>query len=350
MFGPSIARRITHDGILAHVDEDVIDDDFPQKDLSAISRAWSAAEDKARSTFTDPDTIYATTIANARMQLQKRTPSIYYRDVNLEANPRYGKLMETMERQTRCVDDMAIWDEDITTHWWRIIRYLDTIARNGIIISPQKFEFCAEEIEFAGFRVTATEVKPLAKYLEAIKTFPRPTNISNVRSWFGLVNQVAHYARLSDMLAPFKPYVSPKVWFQWNDELELAFNRSRLEIVAAIRKGVEIFDPTRTTVLSPDWSKTGIGYFLYQKHCECPSTVTTCCDNGWRVTLAGSRFLSDAEKNYWPTEGEALGVAWSLEDTKFFTLGCTDLHVQTDHRPLVKLLGDRTLDEAAGGW
>ena len=193
--------------------------------------------------------------------------------------------------------------------------------------------------------MTATEVKPLAKYLEAIKTFPRPTNISDVRSWFGLVNQVAHYARLSDMMAPFKPYLSPKVRFQWNDKLETAFNRSRLEIVAAIRKGVEIFDPTRTTVLSPDWSKTGIGYFLYQKHCECPSTVTTCCDNGWRVTLAGSRFLSDAEKNYWPTEGEALGVAWSLEDTKFFTLGCTDLHVQTDHRPLVKLLGDRTLDE-----
>ena len=145
-------------------------------------------------------------------------------------NQRYGKLMETMERQTRCVDDMAIWDEDITTHWWRIIRYLDTIARNGIIISPQKFEFCAEEIEFAGFRVTATEVKPLAKYLEAIKTFPRPTNISDVRSWFSLVNQVAHYVRLSDMMVPFKPYLSPKVRFQWNGELEMAFNLSLIHI------------------------------------------------------------------------------------------------------------------------
>ena len=26
-------------------------------------------------------------------------------------------------------------------------------------------------------------------------------------------------------------------------------------------------------------------------------------------------------------------------------MGCTDLEVQTDHKPLVKLLGDRTLDE-----
>ena len=49
--------------------------------------------------------------------------------------------------------------------------------------------------------------------------------------------------------------------------------------------------------------------------------------------------------NYWPTEGEALVVCWALEDSKFVTLGCEDLAVQTDHKPLVKLLGDRMLDE-----
>ena len=44
-------------------------------------------------------------------------------------------------------------------------------------------------------------------------------------------------------------------------------------------------------------------------------------------------------------EGEALAVAWSLEQTKYFTQGCTKLIVVTDHKPLVKILGDRTLDE-----
>ena len=42
----------------------------------------------------------------------------------------------------------------------------DRIARNGIIISPAKFEFCAREIEFSGFRITWNGVKPLAKYLD----------------------------------------------------------------------------------------------------------------------------------------------------------------------------------------
>ena len=44
-------------------------------------------------------------------------------------------------------------------------------------------------------------------------------------------------------------------------------------------------------------------------------------------------------------KGEALLVKWSLEDTRFFTWGCKDLHIQTDHRPLVKLLGCKHLDD-----
>ena len=63
------------------------------------------------------------------------------------------------------------------------------------------------------------------------------------------------------------------------------------------------------------------------------------------MTLAGSRFLHKAEQNYWPTEGELLAVAWALHDTRYFTLGCRDLHVQTGNRDLVKLLGDKGLDE-----
>ena len=161
------------------------------------------------------------------------------------------------------------------------------------------------------FRVTDHEVKPLPKYLDAIKGFPRPTNISDVRSWFGLVNQVAHYAKLIEIMKPFKHLLSSKVKFAWSEELEEAFEKSKTAIVEAIEEGVRIFDPERKTTLCTDYSTTGVGYFLYQKWCSCKSDVTTCCPTGWRITLAGSRFLHKPEANYWPTEGEMLGVAWA---------------------------------------
>ena len=61
--------------------------------------------------------------------------------------------------------------------------------------------------------------------------------------------------------------------------------------------------------------------------------------------LAGSRFLMTAEKRYAPIEGEVLAIAWGLEQTKYFTLGCSNLLVATDHKPLTKIFGDRTLEE-----
>jgi hypothetical protein len=50
------------------------------------------------------------------------------------------------------------------------------------------------------------------------------------------------------------------------------------------------------------------------------------------------------EANYAPIEGEALAVAWALEQTRFFTMGCTNLLVIVDHKPLT-IFGDRRLDE-----
>ena len=143
----------------------------------------------------------------------------------------------------------------------------------------------------------------------------------------------------------FKPFLSPKHRFEWTDEFDKAFAESKNIIVNAIIEGVEIFDPKRRTCLRPDWSKTGIGFFLSQKHCSCPGQSPGCCSDGWRITLAGFRFLRPEETRYAPVEGEALAIAWSLEQTRYFTQGCDDLLIITDHKPLVKLFGDRTLDE-----
>ena len=72
-------------------------------------------------------------------------------------------------------------------------------------------------------------MEPLPKYLEYIATFPTPKNISDVCSWFGLVNQVAHYAQLRDMVTPLKPLLSSKAQFYWTNELEESFSNSKQE-------------------------------------------------------------------------------------------------------------------------
>ena len=207
-----------------------------------------------------------------------------------------------------------------------------------------KFRFAKDEVEFAGFDITNSTVKPSSKYLKAITEFPTPRNLTDVRSWFGLVNQVSYALSLTAAMAPFRSLLRPSQPFLWTEAHDTAFTTSKNAIGTEIKKGVEIFDPEKPTCLATDWSKTGIGYWMFQKHCRCPAEDIFCCKTGWKVTLVGSRFTHAAESRYAPIEGEALAVADALEKAKHFVLGCKRLTIATDHRPLLKIFGDRSLD------
>ena len=107
---------------------------------------------------------------------------------------RYDKIIESVERKTKIVDDTALWDTDLQNHWWRMIDYLILVGKHGIVLNADKYQFCQKEVEFGGFKISERRVEPLPKYIECIESFPTPTKIQDVRSWFGLINQVAHYS------------------------------------------------------------------------------------------------------------------------------------------------------------
>lgn len=172
-------------------------------------------------------------------------------------------------------------------------------------------------VEFAGFEITLDNVKPCLKYTKAITNFPTPKNL---RSWFGLINQVSYSFSMAEAILPFRILLKPSSPFNWTDDLQMAFDRSKVFIVKEIQHGVSILDKTKPTCLATDWSKDGIGFWLFQKHCHCPSRDLFCCRQGWKITLVGSQFTHSAESRYAPIEGEALAVAYALEKARHFLL------------------------------
>ena len=139
----------------------------------------------------------------------------------------------------RCVDDTLIHDVDLEEHWWRAINFIELCARAGIVLNPEKFQFAQSTVNFAGFRITKESVEPLPKYLDAIRGFPTPKSITDIRSWFGLVNQVSHYSQLRDMMSPFRKFLSPKEKFIWTEELDGIFEESKAQILEAIHEVCE---------------------------------------------------------------------------------------------------------------
>ena len=145
-------------------------------------------------------------------------------------------------------------------------------------------------------------------------------------------------------MQPFRELVRPNAKFEWNSNLEKLFSDSKEILIQQSVDGIQAFQTDRNTCLQTDWSKEGIGYLLLQQHCQCePSKAPVCCKDGWKLVFAGSRFTHPAETRYSPTEGEALAIAWSLEHSKMFVLGCDKLIISTDHKPLIGILQNREL-------
>ena len=82
-----------------------------------------------------------------------------------------------------------------------------------------------------------------------------------------------------------------------------------------------------------------------QKYCHCLKKTPACCQNGWKLCLVGSRFTHPAESRYAPIEGETLAVVYALHQTRYYVLGCKDLIIATDHKPLLQILNDRSLTD-----
>lgn len=258
---------------------------------------------------------------------------------------RFDEIIADFPRKTKCVDDTLLWSDSIQEAFSHAVNWLDLCGKNGITLNPDKFTFSKPTVQFAGFEITPTNVRPCPQYLEAIRNFPTPTSITDIRSWFGLVNQVSYAFASAQRMSPFRDLLKPGIQFHWTDELDHLFQESKQIIIGEIHEGVRIFDKSKPTCLATDWSRDGIGFFLLQKHCTCSPVKPLCCKDGWKIVLVGSRFTSAAESRYAPIEGEALAVVYALEKARHFVLGCSDLIISVDHKPLLKVFGDRCLED-----
>merc|ERR1711864_59780 len=110
------------------------------------------------------------------------------------------------------------------------VEFLEVTGRHGIIQNPGKFVWGRRELEFVGFWLTADGIKPTEDTCKAIWDFPRPTDITGVRSWFGLVEQVSFAFSKTALMEPFRVLLKPKSEFLWTEPMQHAFDRAKTEI------------------------------------------------------------------------------------------------------------------------
>lgn len=259
---------------------------------------------------------------------------------------RYDTIIEDIPRKSKIVDDTILYDFDIEQAFFHVFDYLIRCGENGITLNPEKFEFCQKELSFAGYLIGWESFRPSDEMISAIQSFPMPENpkLTDIRAWFGLVNQLAPFLISTPIMSPFRELLKGKVkHVYWDESLKKNFVEAKEHICALITSGLTFYEKSRETAVVTDWSRDGIGFIVLQQHCSCQTDTPYCCESGWKLIFCGSRCLLPSEQNYSVPEGEGLAICWALQKAKFYLLGHPGFTVITDHRPHVQIFGSREL-------
>ena len=253
-------------------------------------------------------------------------------------NRRMDEAFASLDDFRKIVDDVIIFDSDLLKHMCthHVRQALRCCQEKSISLNGEKFQFCQQQAHFAGFTLTPLGYSVSSNITDAIAQFPKPSSRTDLRSFFGLVNQLASSTKdIADTLAPLRPLLSTRNEFLWGKPQDEAFIQAKKVLTSS--PTLAYFDTTKETCLHTDASTLGIGFVLLQK-----STDGT---KEWRIVQAGSRFLTDAESRYAVIELECLAVAWAIKKCNIFLAGMEHFTVITDHNPLIPILNTHRLDE-----
>ena len=239
-----------------------------------------------------------------------------------------------LPRLYRVMDDMLAESQDLETCYNDARNLLLACRANNITLGKKKFDFANKEAKFAGYIIGPSGISSDPAKIEAIAKFPKPTNITEMRSFFGLVNQLGDFCpHIASAAVPMRGLLRTGQPFTWNADHDAAFEATKAALVSP--PVLAHFDLSADTVLMTDASrKNGLGYALLQSQ-----------DNIWKLIQCGSRFITDTESRYSATELELCAVKWAMKKCRLFLLGLSSpFRLVVDHQALVTILDKHTLD------
>ncbi|UYV80142.1 K02A2.6-like, partial [Cordylochernes scorpioides] len=227
------------------------------------------------------------------------------------------------------IDDVLIATASIEEHLALLKTIFARLAKYNIKLKKEKCLFLQKEIEYLGHLVTEEGIRPLDHKVQAIQKAKTPTNISELRSFLGLVNFYGKFIpNLPELLKPLHELLHKKRPWVWTKECGEAIDKCKNSITS--ERVLVPYDATLPLCLATDASQIGVG-----------AVLSHIIEGQERPIMFASRTLSEAEQNYSQIEKEALAIIYGVTKFHQFIYGRKFILI-TDHKPLVTILGSRS--------
>ena len=247
-------------------------------------------------------------------------------------------LMDVLGKCSLCyIDDVVIFSPNFDQHLLDLQKVFSLIKQGGVKLAFKKCKFAANSIKYLGFMVDGYGISPDPEKIFAIKNYPTPTNIKQIRQFLASVgfyrNMISDFAELA---APLSDLLRKNVKWQWSDACQSSFEALRDSLSKPpILRHPNFHLPFE---IHTDASKLSIAGVLMQRYNDTPFPIAYF-----------SRKLRPEETRYSVTELEALAIVASIKHYHYYVYN-TEFVVVTDHMPLKTIFDNKSNNSRINRW
>ncbi|XP_024010472.1 uncharacterized protein LOC112085485 [Eutrema salsugineum] len=230
-------------------------------------------------------------------------------------------------------DDILVYSKNLEDHVQHLRKVLDVLRTEKLYANMNKCTFGTDNLVFLGFVVSADGVKVDEEKVKAIKEWPSPTSVGEVRSFHGLAGFYRRFVKdFSTLAAPLTEVIKKDVGFKWETAQEEAFQTLKEKLTQA--PILSLLDFVKTFEIECDASGVGIGAVLMQDK---------------KPIAYFSEKLGGATLNYPTYDKELYALVRALQTWQHY-LWPKEFVIHTDHESLKHLKGQQKLNKRHARW
>ena len=242
-------------------------------------------------------------------------------------------ILEGIPNVLVLMDDILVHGDTQASHDAALEEVLKRLSKANVTLNRKKCQFSVRSVKYLGHLVSGSGIQPDPDKVAAIRNFKTPSNVTDVQRFLGMVNQLAKFVpHIATVTKPIRELLVKSNEWVWDKPQENAFNEIKQIITSDTV--LKSYNPMAETVVASDASTVGIGALLKQRQ----------KDGSMAPIMFASRALTPTEQRYATVEKEALAVTYAAEKFSQYLLGKL-FHFEVDHKPLIPLLGEKSLDQ-----